>query len=382
MHILRTLKGGLLLTMGASIYAADFTWTTGAGGNNDALWDRAPNWGGAGTPNAAGDTANILANWPTTAFGTRTIQLRQIPTTVGTLNVNTTEGNALLTLQTTQQLVFDNNGGTAAFNGAGPNQLRVNAVVQAIDTVAIDVGSMSELRIDLGITGPGGVTINGDAESTVSANGSNDGNDVLFRGGTFHYTGETRIDSGALQFHQSITSIASTSIVVNGEWDLDATTFAAPTGYFLQPTQTLSGTGRVVMTTSLNHFSRSIRSDGATIAPGDGGPGTLTFQGAGLSLTGGSFEFELSDGLSDQIVTNRLNIFAGTPGTVTIVDNGRTTTGTVTLFDYSGSNGGTGTVADLGLSLPPGWAATLVDSGTSIDLNITLIPSGTVIRFR
>jgi hypothetical protein len=120
MHIPRTLIGGLLLTLGASIHAADFTWTTGAGGNNDALWDRAPNWGGAGTPNAAGDTANILANWPTTAFGTRSIQLRQIPTTVGTLNVNTTEGNAVLTLQTTQELVFDNNGGTAAFNGAGP----------------------------------------------------------------------------------------------------------------------------------------------------------------------------------------------------------------------------------------------------------------------
>ncbi len=277
------------------VHAADFTWTTGAGGNNDARWDLSANWGGAGTPNAAGDTANILANWPTTAFGTRTIQLRQIPTTVGVLNVNTSEGDAIIVLQTTQTLVFDNNGSTAEVNGASTNQLRFNAQLVATDTIAIDVAGMSAIRVDRGITGVGGVTITGDSVSTTSAAGSNDGNDVYFQSGTYDYTGETRIDSGVLQMSQHVTSLGSTSIIVNGEWDLDLTPFAAPTGYFLLPTQTLSGTGTVQMDEGVKAESRSIRSDGATVAPGDGGVGTLTVAGAGLSLTGGTFQFEVGE---------------------------------------------------------------------------------------
>lgn len=363
------------------LHAADFTWD---GGGDGWTWvtTQGANWSGAGSaPNAAGDTATITSNWPTVNSGY--IQIRQL-TTIGVLTIDTSSATASVAGFNRQaggmEFIFDNNGSNAQVNGSGSKDLRFNGTpITVNDTVEFNISNLPQVQINNGITGTGGLTITGNSVSASQATGSNNGNDVYFRGGTFDYTGETRIDSGVLQFHQGVTSLGSSSIVVNGEWDLDAVSFAG-TGYFLLPAQTLSGTGTIVMGNS--NPTNSLRSDGATIAPGDGGVGTLTITRGGLSLTGGTFQFEVGEAASDQIVPNRL-FLSGTPGTVAIAEvpaDKRTSFGTVVLFDYGGTL--SGDVADLSLILPAGWGGTLVDSGTSIDLNITELPGGTVIRIR
>lgn len=60
----------------------------------------------------------------------------------------------------------------------------------------------------------------------------------------------------------------------------------------------------------------------------------------------------------------------------------RTSTGTVTLFDRSPDSGD---VENLTLSLPANYTAALVDSSSSIDLNITdieLPAAGTVVTIK
>jgi hypothetical protein len=361
-----------VLMAGSGVWAADFTWD---GGGDGWTWIAGSdgNWGGGGSaPNAAGDTATITNNWPTSNSGY--IQIRQL-TTVGVMTLLTstaTEANAGFNRQGGgMEFIFDNNGSNAQVNGSGTKNLYFSGVpITANDTIEFNASDLPQIQISSGITGSGGVTITGDGTA----------NEVYFRGGTFDYTGETRITSGRLQFHNAVTSLGSASIVVNAEWDLIYPSQIAG-GYNLAAAQTLSGTGTVLMDSGVKAESRALRSNGGTIAPGDGGVGTLTVSGAGLSLTGGTNVFEMGEAASDQIVAERLYL-SGTPGTVEIVDVDRVSPGTVVLIDYSGTL--TGDVDDLTLVLPDNYTATLVDSGSSIDLNITEVggPAGTVVSIK
>jgi hypothetical protein len=371
---------GLLVAVlvAGSGFAAEFTWD---GGGDGWTWIAGSdgNWGGGGSaPNAAGDTATITNNWPTSNSGY--IQIRQL-TTVGVMTLLTstaTEANAGFNRQAGgMEFIFDNNGSNAQVNGSGTKNLYFSGVpITANDTIEFNASDLPQIQINAGITGSGGVTITGDGTA----------NEVYFRGGTFDYTGETRITSGRLQFHNVVTSLGSASIVVNAEWDLIYPSQIAG-GYNLAAAQTLSGTGTVLMDSSVKAESRALRSNGGTIAPGDGGIGTLTISGAGLSLTGGTNVFEMGEAASDQIVAERLYL-SGTPGTVEIVpaqSGERQSPGSVVLIDYSGTL--SGDVADLNLVLPSNYTATLSNnvSNTSIDLNITNIelpPAGTVVSIK
>ncbi len=361
------LRAGLaliVLILSDNLHAQNFDFTGGLGGNNSQLWGTAfgGNWAGGTAPtNNAGATVNIT-NFPSAAFGTNVIQLRD-SVTIGILNA--TAPGFINRQSGAQQFAFDNNGAIAQVNSSGTGNLDLFLPVILNDDIQLNAAGDSIIRIRSGLSGTGGVEVN----DTSSG-------DVYFRSGTFSYTGETRITDGTLRFHRDITSIASPSIVANGIWDLTETG-VTNLGYTLQPSQTLSGTGLVSMPTTLTRIN-ALRTAGATLRPGDNSIGTLTFGGAGLDLTGGNFHFDLSDTTSDLINANRLYL-SGTPGTVVVDDSGRCNIGTVPLFDYSGAL--TGNVGDLGLVLPTGWTATLVHNTAdgSIDLVITEIikpPSG------
>lgn len=354
-----------------SLNAADFTWVSGDhwGGSHDnsALWGASwtKSWTGNVTPvNAAGNSVSITNGWPTTNAYTDLIQLRDV-ITLGTLDVDMSASNGQFTQQTSSYyFIFDNSGNVAQINGVGTNGLKINTPVELVSDTQFNVNNMSYLELAKGLSGNGELIIHG----------SNSDNNVYFNNSTYSYTGNTRIESGSLLFHQNVTIDSSTNIIVNSLWDLSLTHFSSPQGYYLDPTQTLSGNGTVAMNADIYNESRALKSGGASISPGDFNIGTLTITGAGLSLTGGNSHFEIGVSSHDQIVTNRLYLAGSSAaGNIVISDTGRISTGNVALIDYSGAL--TGSVSDLNLVLPSGWQGTLSNNttNTTIDLNITKI---------
>jgi hypothetical protein len=362
----RYLLGAMIwLSLAPAIWAADYTWVTGGygGADNGAVWGAGypANWTGNVVPvSAAGNSVSITNGWPNTASYTNTIQLRAA-ITLGTLDVDMSASNGVINRQSgDHDLIFDNSGNTAQLNGIGSNQLQLSTLIQLSGNTQFNVNGMSELRINTGISGNGELIITGNSTS----------NDVYFMSGTYTYTGNTRIESGALRF--SINTTWSTgNIIANdpGQWNLTEKTTV---GFTLDSTQSLSGNGTVATYSAINAESRALKSGGATISPGDFNIGTLTVTGAGLSLTGGNTVFEIGESSHDQIITNRLYLGASSSaGNIVIQDSGRTSTGNVALIGYSGTL--TGSVSDLNLVLPAHWRGTLSDNTTNstIDLNIT-----------
>ncbi len=357
---------GMLTMLGLTASrAAEFVWTGGATGDNAALWgaDITANWQDGVIPiNNPGDTVNILGNWPSTAFGTRLIQLRNTTTTIGVLNFNSgDDGTVTINRQAGQGLTFDNNGSNAQLNGLGGTSDFSFAYVPITlaDTLEVDmVSTVPQVFLGGTLQGPGGLIVK---------------SGKVYVGSSQLYIGETRIESGAeLNIQHSQTWNATTSIVVNGTWSrvVAGTAFLS-----LAPGQVLSGTGTV----NMGHQYWDFRSGGAKIAPGDDGIGTLTFETTRLELDGGTFEFEIGEAAADKIISTRLLIGA-TPGTIEILDAGRTTPGTFTLFDYGALDGTVSNWENLGLQLPDKWLGYLTHNvaNTSIDFVLTeIIPEPT-----
>jgi hypothetical protein len=378
MNITSRIRAVVLLTalalVGATTSrATEFVWIAGAtwgDGSNAAFWNYlGQNWQGGVSPinNNPGDTVTITNKWPTTAYGTRLIQLRA-NTTIGVLNFNTEDAGGTIS-PNGGACTFNNNGSHAQMNGlGGTSQLNFNPNITLADTLEVNVpSSVPKVYFGGTISGPGGLIVN--------APGS-----TVYIAASQLYTGETRIQSGStLKIMHSTTWNATTSIVVNGVWRRE---FGGGSYLSLAPGQVLSGTGTVTM----GHWTYAIRSGGAKIAPGDGGIGTLSFAEVlqlTNSLNSSVCEFEVGEAASDKVATSILDI-TPLPGKVKIVDRGRQSLGTVSLFTYT-TLYGAANFAQLGLEIPSNWTATLVNNtaGKSIDLNITkLPPRGTTIAIR
>ncbi|NIM48679.1 MAG: PEP-CTERM sorting domain-containing protein, partial [Gemmatimonadales bacterium] len=252
---------------------------------------------------------------------------------------------------------------TGALNSDGSNTLNGLITLQSASTIQSDSGT---LTLTGGITGTDlNLTFDGAGDTTVSTTGITIGTGTLTKNGsgtttlsgTNTYTGPTIVNAGTL--------------LVNGDNSAATGAVTVNTG------GTLGGTGTIGGDTSI--------ASGGFLSPGDGGVGTLTFNGdLDISAAVGGPDGSLLFDVGDTVVL--------TSGTLTIGD------GLLNVFDFvfSGITPGTyplfltnnviATVVPDGLAEPTDFTAGnrryrifLSDDNTDIYLSIHLIPEPTTL---
>src|SRR5947209_7536619 len=144
----------------ARVVPTAYTWSqTGAGTFN---WDDAANWGGAGTPSVAGDTATF----PNTVVGAQVVNVN-VAETLASITLSTGAGGAL-TLQT-------GTAGSLSLTSITDNSTAANIVTISVPVTLTGAGTYSNTSpgtmIDSGaitlganiltVSGTGPMTING-----------------------------------------------------------------------------------------------------------------------------------------------------------------------------------------------------------------------------
>jgi autotransporter-associated beta strand protein len=190
------------------------TWNLATGGS----WNVAGNWNPAGVPNSIG--ANATFNSAASGSNPAQTATRSITTdaaqTVGSINFNNDAVNAFnnsITTGTAGSLIFDE-------VGAGPATITVNSIAGAVgnntisaptvlnDDLVANVNNTTAtsaagaMNLTTAMTGPGGVTKNGDGLMT-------------FGTGTKTYTGATVISGGRLRSSLTASPTATSSLTVN-----------------------------------------------------------------------------------------------------------------------------------------------------------------------
>lgn len=269
-------------------------------------------------------------------------------------------------------------------NNGGSSTLQTIGSLSGAGTVynASTSGGAAALTIDGGSrttrTTFSGVVQNGSVGSmAVTKNGSTT---QVFSGAN-NYTGATVVNGGTLLIDGTHIQTAS------------------GLGYTVNSGATLGGTGRISRFSSSNTTSAVLVNSGGTLAPGDGGTGTLTLDGVNFSGTtnarvlsmnsGAKFSFDLAgDGTSaDQVAfwnyvsgdlglnSNAINLSI----TGTIVEG----TYTVSLFKFYSDSGTTLTTSGITGGLTIGTLDSHIQGtptltynsvGGTIDITYTVVP--------
>jgi fibronectin-binding autotransporter adhesin len=201
-----------------------------------------------------------------------------------------------------------------------------------------------------------GTIANGTAPTAVTQGGSSGNTGTWSLNGNSTYSGNTSINYGTLRINGDNSAATGAVTVANSA--------------------TLGGKGIVGGATTVNN--------GCTLAPGDGGPGTLTFSG-NLNLAGSTSKMLFEGG--DLVVVNGALSLASA-WNLAVTGSDFRDGGSVVLFNYA-SAGTLNLNADIdvsGLDFTPTGALSLTDTGSSIVLNgissIYGISKGTVLSIR
>ena len=282
-----------------------------------------------GTSDVDLDVTVPITNGGITKSGAGTMRLSGNNTFTGAVNVNggTLRYNHASGL-TTSTAVAVNNGGVLDMNGIGDTVASLSSAVGNTTGVILQGSAALSLAAAAGtntyygsISGTGTLTKSGAAVQVLA------GNNTL---------GPVTINAGSLLFNGT-NSVGG--VTVNGG--------------------VLGGTGSLSGAVTLN--------TGAHLAPGAG----IESLGVGaLTLNAGSvLDFEIGAGGADRVdVAGVLNL--GT-ASLNIVNAGGMGVGVYTLFNYGTLSGG---VANLQLaSVPSNFAYSLLDTGTAINLRVSLL---------
>jgi fibronectin-binding autotransporter adhesin len=277
----------------------------------------------------------------------------------------TKSGNGTLTLSNINNGFVGNvqvSGGTLAF---GPGALGGASARINIDAATLKyVGANADdLSLHVVTFGPGGATIDtgGNTVSmtlpiggTTAGGLTKAGDGGFYLSGAHTYTGDTVVNGGTLGLN-TLTTIASTNIIVNGGATLDTLGLGS---------LVLNGTiGQKVSGSGTNSGGLTI-TNGTTLSPGDsGGTGAGTFTIAGdLTVSGGTNVFDISTnaGASDQLVIQG-SVFINS-GRVRLVPGTVLTNGIYTLVQYGGVISGAASTMLIDGFSQPGQVAILDDS--------------------
>jgi fibronectin-binding autotransporter adhesin len=177
-----------------------------------------------------------------------------------------------LTVETGAQLAFGANSITwnkqFVFNGNGTS-INLNNETAANDVIAGPITLNGNCVFNIGGTQLG-------ISSTIGGTGGliKSGTSPLILSGSIAYTGETLIDAGTLELTNDVTLATSTNITIatGATLDMQGTALSLVSG------QSLNGSGTVINSTLT-------AGTGSTVAPGVGGVGVLTIDGA-ITLAG------------------------------------------------------------------------------------------------
>ncbi|MEP9358376.1 autotransporter-associated beta strand repeat-containing protein [Sphingomonas sp. KR3-1] len=318
-----------------------------------------------------GSVAGAVVNNGTLIYNrTRNLQTSgAISGTGGLQLVNT--GN--LTLTTANSYSGDTviNGGMLR-TGLLDNSFSANSAVilgsgGTLDLNGVDTaGSSTQIgynQVIGNLSGSGTVDTGRTAGATLTTGGL--GGDTTFSGVVAYMGGLTKVGSGTLTLsgQNSATGLLAVNgggVALSGRWSGNVT-MAAGTS--------LGGAGRI---------NGVLDASGATIAPGNGGVGTLTT--GGLILSGGSvLNYELAaPGTGDRIQVNGDLVL---DGTLNIADAGGFGEGVYRLINYTGG------LTDNGLligGVPAGANGSLMTIQTSVATQVNLVygtPAATTIQF-
>jgi fibronectin-binding autotransporter adhesin len=304
---------------------------TFAGGNSAGSVAFAGNNSMSCTFNVATNTTFIAASATALGSGATTVLNGG---TVAFRNVGTYTGAGALNL----------NGAGVLSGGLGVGALQNLAGINTLDnsinlasTAAIGVTAGS-LTLNAGINGAFPLTKVGPGTLTLNGFGS--------------YSGATTVSAGTLALGPFASILSSPSIFLapGSTFDISAG------GFTLDSTQTLAGGRPGTPATDVNG---SLTSAGSIVPGGAGLPATLTVSG-GLSLTGGSLNFDLAavstpgSGVNDLLVaTGALNLSGATTLNVNWL-GGVPTPGTYTLITAGSLASGDASNLVLGGGLAPG----------------------------
>jgi fibronectin-binding autotransporter adhesin len=141
------------------------------------------------------------------------------------------------------------------------------------------------------------------------------------------YSGNTQVSAGTLKLGASgsIANSSSINVASGAVFDVSATSFT------LGSTQTLTGAGSITGPLTLGN--------GAHLAPGTSGVGTLTFNSGLTFNTGSVLDFQL--GSSSDLISITSGTLAGTSGTggitLNLFNSGGFTANTYNLINFNGA---------------------------------------------
>lgn len=316
--------------------------------------------GGVGTLLfTAANTSTVTGVLSDGALGTLAVTQSGTGTTVLVNAGNTYSGATKVTKGTLRigtSLAAGSIGTTSAVSVSNGGQLMLGNVN----------GSTFTNNVSNGVGGAGKLTINSPNTTTVSgllANGATGtlalaqtgaGTGILTHANT--YTGGTTVSAGTLLLSNLSGSGTGTgSVTVGG-------------------TGTLGGSGTFSGPATLN--------SGGTIAPGAGSPGVAgtTLHGSSTTWNGGStLSLQISNGSIADALALSGALTKGTAGTFTIAISGTGVAGENYTLATFGST--TFSVANFTLQLPAHYAGTLVETATSLTLNLTSTTAPAVAHF-
>lgn len=247
-------------------------------------------------------------------------------------------------------------GGTLKYSPGTVDDISVRAVTFKSGGGTIDDGGNTlSFAKPIGNNGAGGLTKAG--AGTLTLNGTN------------HYSGDTVVAQGTLEFGASTFIPDSSVIMVNSGAMLDAATSGVGLALNGSVQQKLAGSGTV---------NGEITSAASTsISPGTNGVvGTLALAGD-LTMNGGTLAMDVSSGSRDLVtVSGNLTL---TSGTLQLNVTGTLPNGTYKLIQYGGTlvsgSGSSGNLTLTGFS-QPGQTAFLIDSTPGeIDLSVSTAAS-------
>ena len=362
---------GVVVSQAPQAKAANLTWNQTVAGNYS--WVDSANWGGAGSPNAIGDVANLSG----ALGGLQTVSLNAVITLGELIFGATAPATAGYTLAagTNGLLILDDTDGAVSINKilGSPSLDKIDADIQFNDALTISnnagggtltiTGAMRSVTSDITITGIGAVAAGSIITGAISTAGGliKEGTGIMQTNGAGTYAGTTWIKAGRLIMNTGTSFPVRSAIIIEAGAVLEVKgvpTWGSITGAgnvtntsttsirtitLGRDDTSTSFTGTITSSTALNIVITKIGAGTLTLQPAGANASTYTglttisggkialdtsassltsgfLAGTALTLGGGAFEMI---GRSGATVTQTLgNLIVTGAGVITVTANG------------------------------------------------------------
>ena len=304
---------------------------------------------------------------------------------------NVLTANCNLTVQSNGTLDLSNKGSSAINQTV--QSLAGSGTVTSMRTTAVNSSLVIDGGLGTGTATFSGNIVTGTAGASIAI--TKQGTTTQIFSGSNNYIGQTQVNAGTLLV--SGTHTDSSAVTGNGYSGAGSGHYQVASG------AVLGGSGLIAGNNSTAGANMILVQSGGALAPGTGGIGTLTLDGANLSgaaarvlnmATGATFSFELAGDGSTPDRVDFWNYVSGdlllNSNAINLTLNGSTVAGTytVSLFRFFSDSGTTGVNSGLLSGLIIGTVGSGISGtptlnynagGNTIDLTYTVVPEPSVV---